>query len=174
MKNGIIDIGQGMDHAFAALREQPRPLLLAASRPASAASPSVSRPWQKKTVTGMTRRRFFCRSAPLFKCEDRQGRSEFFSATCTPTIEVDGSVSLELYRKKGSRRLTSRRPVHKRRDPKACPNTGRSLESFRTSLHRVRHHRGKIPTPAFRSPRSSRHRRTAPTGSKRQTVRRRP
>ena len=157
---------------------------------------------RKKTVAGMTWRRFFCRSAPLFKCEDRQPRPEFASAVCTPTIEVDRWFSVGLYRRSYSRRLISHCPdasanaartpllgefdaVPRRRvrktvtrfsgsRSKACPNTGRSSVSFRTSLHRASHRPGKIPTPEFRLPRSLQCRRTVPIGWKRRAVRHRP
>src|ERR1700733_4890239 len=104
--------------------------------------------------------RFFCRSAPLVKCEERQARSEFFSAPCTPASEVEGSPSPELYR------VTERRPL--------TSDRGRRLGSLGISLHRVNHHRGKIPTPGFRSPRSSQRRWPVPIERKRRTVRHRP
>jgi hypothetical protein len=64
----------------------------------------------KKTAAWITRRRFFCRSAPLVECEDRQNRFEFSSATCTPAIEVDGLLLPEFHRAKAVRRFTSYGP----------------------------------------------------------------
>ena len=68
------------------------------------------RPWHKKTAAWITRRRFFCRSAPLVECEDRQNRFEFSSAKCTPAIEVDGLLLPEFHRAKAVRRFTSYGP----------------------------------------------------------------